>query len=50
MDISLNELRDRFLSLFGGLGIRFSGVLGLGNRVENRCFLVMQTDPDKLNW
>ena len=38
------------LSFFGRLGSRFSGFLGLENRLENRWIFVMQTDPAKLGW
>ena len=50
MEIVFNEFRDRFLLFVKSIGNRFSGFLGLENRLKMKGFFVMQADPEKLNW
>ena len=50
MGIVLNEFRDGFLFFFGGLGGRFSGFLGLQNRLEHEAIFSDITDPEKWIW
>ena len=50
MEIVFDKFRDRLLPFFGGLGSRFSGLLGLENRIENEAIFSDITDPEPLNW
>ena len=50
METVFNELWDRFLSFFGGLGSNFSGFLGLENRFENETIFGDVTDPEFGIW
>ena len=50
MGIVFNAFRDGFLSLVEAFGSRFSGFLGLGNRLGNEAIFGDVTDPEKWIW
>ena len=50
MEIVFNTFRGRVVSFFKAFESRFSGFLGLENRVENRLIFGDVTDSEPLIW
>ena len=50
MEIVFNSFLSRISSFVRGLGSRFSGLLGLENRFENRRIFGDVTDPESGIW
>ena len=45
-----SQISESKFAFFESLGSRFSGFLGLENRLGNGGIFVMQPDPEMLNW